>query len=385
MHRNFWLASVALAALIGLTGCSTAVVSATPTPVAFKACMLGDDGGFTDGGINQDAYFGLQQSQAQFGVHISQISLQATDSSLRVRRLVNRLVSRQCNLIISIGDKPSSAMFNAAQRNPKIQFVQLDSTPLQGESVAPQNLSQVVFNTDVANFEAGYLAAAESTTKVVGVIGAEDSLAAKRGIWYFRQGAQYFAKTTGAAIVVAGAPTSMQNTWHLINSNSSAAWVKDNVRAVLASGADVLMPFGVNGLAAAQEVSKISGSLIIGSDSDWFAEPRYATVKSIILASVQKQISGVVVQLVSTATAGGTATPTASTQSAKSPVPASSGAAASSGVGASSGAPAASVSQGVVSITASHDVGYPAGIDAQFASIAAGIANGTISVDPYSN
>jgi basic membrane lipoprotein Med (substrate-binding protein (PBP1-ABC) superfamily) len=59
----------ALVAVGMLSGCTPEVVSATPTPVDYKACMLSDVGGFSDGGLNQSAYYALQQAKVQFGVH----------------------------------------------------------------------------------------------------------------------------------------------------------------------------------------------------------------------------------------------------------------------------------------------------------------------------
>ena len=57
-------------AVMGTSACATEQVSASPTPVAYKACMISSREGFSDSGINAEAYYGLLQSEAQFGSQI---------------------------------------------------------------------------------------------------------------------------------------------------------------------------------------------------------------------------------------------------------------------------------------------------------------------------
>jgi basic membrane protein A and related proteins len=363
----------AVAAVGMLAGCAPEVVSATPTPVDYKACMLSSVGGFSDGGINQAAYFGLQQAKVEFGVQISQAETAATDSPAKIQSLINKLVSRKCNTVFGIGIYAGTALLNAAQLNPDVNFVQLDARGELQVPVQPENLTRIAFDTDSAYFQAGYLAAEKSQKHIVGVLGASDSVAAKRAIWYFRQGVNYYAADSGVKVELLGAESTTVSSWKLISSAASGQWVKDNVGALTALGADVILPIGIDGLAAAQEAAKTSGVSVIGSDSDWFKQPKFESVKSVILASVQKLIGEQVLNAIGANAPGAQISP--------SPSPTAIGAAAAAGDG--SAVPASQLVQGLVQITPSHGISYPNATDTTLAQLANSIEDGTIVLKPF--
>jgi basic membrane protein A len=362
----------AIAAVGLLSGCTPEVVSATPTPVDYKACMLSSVSGFSDGGINQAAYFALQQAKVQYGVQISQAETAVADSHSKIQSLVNRLVARNCNLVFGVGLYVGDALLNAAQSNPDVEFVQLDARGELKAPVQPENLTRIEFNTDQAYFQAGYLAAEKSKTKVVGVVGASDSVQAKRAIWYFRQGVNQYSAQSGVAVQLVGAQTTLINSWRLISSQASPQWVKDNAALLTALNADVILPIGINGLAAAQEASKTPGVSVIGSDSDWYQQPRYETVKSVILASVQKLIGEQVLQAIAARLPGAseaTPTPTATDVSSEQVT--------------GNVAPASQLLQGAVQITPSHEISYPNATESTLARLVSDIADGTIVLKPF--
>ena len=363
----------AIAAVSMLSGCTPEVVSATPTPVDYKACMLSSVGGFTDGGVNQEAYFALQQAKVQFGVRISQAETAATDSPAKIQSLINKLVSRQCNLVFGIGMASGDALLSAAQKNPDVEFVQLDARGELQVPVQPENLTRVAFDTDSAYFQAGYLAAEKSQQHVVGVLGASDSSAAKRAIWYFRQGVNYYSADSGVKVELVGAESNKVSSWRLISSAASSQWVKDNVGALTALGADVILPIGIDGLAASQEASKTEGVSVIGSDSDWFKQPKFESVKPVILASVQKLIGEQVLTTIAVHVPG--------IQVSPSPSPTSTDEAAATVDG--SAVPASQLVQGLVQITPSHDISYPNATDSTLAQLAKSIEDGTIVLKPF--
>jgi basic membrane protein A len=368
-NRIIGVTAGALAAVGMLSGCAAEVVSATPTPVDYKACMLSSVGGFDDGGINQAAYFSLQQAKVQYGVQISQAETAATDSPAKIQSLVNKLVSRNCNLIFGIGIYSGDALLKAAQLHPAVNFVQLDARGEIKVPVQPENLTRVQFDSDSAYFQAGYLAAEKSNNHVVGVVGASDSVSAKRAIWYFRQGVNYYSAESGVNVELLGAESTDIGSWRLIDSAASAQWVKDNVGAFTSLRADVILPIGIDGFAAAQEVAKTPGVYVIGSDSDWYQQPKFETVKSVVLASVQKLIGEQVLAEIASHLPGlqaspiPTATDVASTDSAV--------------------APASQLVQGLVQITPSHEVSYPNATESTLAQLAKSIEDGTIVLKPF--
>jgi len=363
----------AIAAVSMLSGCTPEVVSATPTPVDYKACMLSSVGGFSDGGVNQAAYFALQQAKVQYGVRISQAETAATDSPAKIQALINKLVGRQCNLVFGVGIYAGDALLSAAQKNPDVNFVQLDARGELQVPVQPENLTRVAFDSDSAYFQAGYLAAEKSQKRIVGVIGASDSVAAKRAIWYFRQGVNYYSTDSGVKVELLGAESTTISSWRLISSAASGQWVKDNVGALTALGADVILPIGIDGFAAAQEAARTQGVSVIGSDSDWFKQPKFESVKSVILASVQKLIGEQVLSAIAGHVPGMQVSP--------SPSPTSTDEAAATVDG--SVAPASQLVQGLVQITPSHDISYPNATDSTLAQLAKSIEDGTIVLKPF--
>lgn len=282
--------AIALASV--LTGCSAAEENATPTPVAFKACMVATSAGFNDGGFNQLAYFGLQQAMVEYGPSISVLATQS-DNVYSVTSAAKKLVSRGCNLVIANGTKAYSALLPLADGNPALHFVALGYNTNVG-SMEPtpinNNLTAIAFDGRSAFLQAGYLAAAASNSGRVGVIGASGNPVVQTEIWYFRQGVMQYSQRTGKSVSIFGAQQADPSSWDLVPAYTSATLLKSKTRAIIGSGADVIFPVGLNGLPVAQAASDL-GAKVIGSDSEWVSQARYATVKSAILASVVKNIA----------------------------------------------------------------------------------------------
>lgn len=302
------LAALTLAAL-SAAGCAEQIDTATPTPVDYKACMISNNAGFSDGGASQTSYFGLQQAQAQFGPAISVVQLKSDSDASRTLWGAKLLVSRGCNLIFAVQDN-YSALATLANGNPNVRFVEIDSSPAGGmiQPTPNQNLNHLVFDSRAAYLEAGYLAAAKSQTGKVAIIGAVGKSTSLSAIWYFRQGIHQYNEATGKVVEIVNAQQADTSSWTLMSANSLAPAVKRATRQALLAGADVLFPMGVNGLAVAQ-VAQENHALVIGSDSDWAAQDRYASVKTAILASVTKPLAQAVVTEVAQGMGLATATP----------------------------------------------------------------------------
>jgi basic membrane protein A len=299
MKLRFASAFVALSLMAGaFSGCSADKESATPTPVAFKSCLISTSAGFNDGGINQAAYFGLQQAVVQMGTSVSVLEAK-TDSAGSVTAAGKKLVSRGCNLVMAVGQYSYDGLLPLANGNPDVKFVALDFRAGGQMLQAADNLTIEAIDTRLAYLQAGYLAAASSKQGIIGVIGASTPGAIDE-IWYLRQGVfQYLAKH-GKTTQILGADRAEPETWSLLDPATSPSKISSRAVRLISSGADVLVSVGVNGLPAAQ--AALAGkAVIIGDDTDWSLQSRYATVKAAILASVLKPIADAVTSSVSNA------------------------------------------------------------------------------------
>ena len=359
--------SIAAMTLV-LTGCSSEVISATPTPVAYKACMSTSPAGVNDGGVNQSAYFGLQQAEAQFGVAISVVQASAKPTVGLYERALQRLIGRGCNLIFAVGGNQNDAVYAKAAANPKTHFVLVDQPPFSVRTAMQSgdyaNVQSVSFDTTVAAFQAGYLAASHTKTSTVGVIAGRGDVISQAEVWFFRQGVSYFNRFNPASqVVVIGAADDLSAWWTLPEA-ASPAKVKALVAKLLGLGADVVFPVGVNGLAAAQQVATVPGRVVIGSGSDWYLQARYETVKPVILSSVHKVVSSEVASLVGSQLSMVSASPQSSTAVA-------------------SPSPMLPVIAGQVTLVAEHSVAFGSNVQTTLEQIAKQIADSTIVLDPF--
>jgi len=362
--RSAKLALGLLATALLASGCSTNIVSATPTPVDYKACMSVSPAGLADGGLNQNAYFGLQQAAVQYGVGISATEAGATQSVGDYQRRIDRLIKRGCNLIFAVGGNQNAAVYSKARTHTNIRFVLVDQAPYIIHTLMRvgdyNNVTALNYDSAIASFQAGFLAASHSTSKVVGVISGTDDRVAQTEVWYFMQGVEHYNLANPAAeVLVVGASGSNPATWWNLAESASPKSVKQSVGHLLTLGADVVFPVGVNGLAATQEVALKPGAVVIGTDSDWYTEARYATVKNMVLASIHKMVASDIANLVGKYFA--------QSQSSASPT---------------SNANEVTIA-GLVKLTPQHAIDYGSGVQGQLDDLAQQISAGQILVTPF--
>ena len=206
-----------------------------------------------------------------------------------------------------------------ANGNPKIQFVELDPRPVTVDTqpTPNHNLLHIVYDYRVAYLQAGYLAAALAESGSVGVIGAAGDPTVEDEIWYFRQGVDQYAEKISKLVGIVGAQGAESSSWKLLPAGATASQLRKRATQVIAAGADVILPIGVNALPVAQ-VALADKKLVIGTDSDWAQQERYSIVKDAVLASVTKAVSQTVVDQV--AKAMGVSAPSPSPAAAYSPV-----------------------------------------------------------------
>jgi basic membrane protein A len=286
-----------------LTGCSATPVSSTPTPVDFKVCLVSDQNGFSDNGVNQAAYFGLLQSEAQLGPMTSAIELGSGDSKAKATHAVATLVKRDCRMIFAVGQINVSGVRAAATRNPEITFALLDAqlTSSDGSDLTIPNVVSVGFDGILAATQAGYLAASKTQNSMVGVIGDKNSNQTVATILAFRDGVKQFNVAHQAQVSVIGADSSDSSSWRLIGNVPTPSRVEANVRDLLRSGASVVFGVNVSNLAVAKAVAQFPETSMIGWNADLYLDPDFADYKPLLLASIQKSVSGLLVSVTESA------------------------------------------------------------------------------------
>ncbi|MFC4784243.1 BMP family lipoprotein [Nocardioides sp. MAHUQ-72] len=257
-------AVVGIAALV-LAGCGSrpsdsADDSSSPTPSEstsssapaeshpdFKACEVSDSGGFDDKSFNQTSLKGLTDAKADLGIQTAQVE---SNSDSEYADNIAELVKQGCNSITTVGFLLGDATEAAAKKNPKVDFSIVDF----GYEKPTKNLKGLTFNTAEPSFLAGYLAAAQSESGIVGTFGGLNIPTVSIFMEGFRQGIEQFNKDNGADVKLLGwdgKDGSFLNTFDDKSKGQSVA------EGMIQQGADIIFPVagpaGLGGLQAAKD------------------------------------------------------------------------------------------------------------------------------------
>ncbi|GCD21218.1 BMP family ABC transporter substrate-binding protein [Cellulomonas sp. H30R-01] len=269
----------------------------TAAATDFKGCMVSDFGGFDDNSFNQSGIEGLERAVDELG--IEQATAESTDAG-QYKTNVDSMIQASCDLIITVGFNLADTTAEAADANPDQHFALIDS----GVDPARDNVKPLLFNTQEAAYLAGYVAAAMSKTGAVGTFGGEPYPSVTIFMDGFYDGVQKYNEDNGTAVKVLGWDKTAQN-GTFTNTFEITAKGEEATNALIAQGADVILPVaGPVGEGALTAARAAGGVLVIGVDSDFWEQPKYAQYKDIILTSVLKQIGQSVFDTIS-ATAEG--------------------------------------------------------------------------------
>ena len=292
MNKNI-LKGLALASVAALTlaGCASAPAEPTVTPVDYKACMVSDEGGFDDGSFNEEAYNGLKEAIAVLGVQSAEAqSASGTDYQPNV----DAMVAEGCNIVVPVGFALAAATDVASAANPSVNFAPVD-TNLTNADFSPKYVSNVkplLFDTAEAAFLAGYVAAGTSKTGKVATFGGAPYPSVTIFMDGFKQGVAYYNEVKGTKVKVLGTDGNDQSKWTMTGDFSDVAKGKTVSANFIKQGADVIMPVaGPVGAGSGQAALEAEGVYVIGVDTDWYKAPKFDEFKSLILTSVQKNMS----------------------------------------------------------------------------------------------
>jgi basic membrane protein A and related proteins len=251
----------------------------------FKACMVSDSGGFDDKSFNQTSLKGQTDAADQFGVQTAQVE---SNSDTEYGDNIDQLIGEGCNEITTVGFLLGDATEAAAKKNKDVDFAIVD---FAYEKPAP-NLKGLVFATDQPSFLAGYLAAAQSESGIVGTFGGLNIPTVTVFMEGFRLGVEQYNEDTGEDVQLLG----WDGTEGAFTEDFEDKGKGQSVGAdLIQQGADIIFPVagpaGLGGLQAAKD----NGALGIWVDTDGYESTEYG---DILLTSVVKGLDVAVTEAI---------------------------------------------------------------------------------------
>ena len=293
ISRNMFKGAAAAAVLaLALTGCSSA------PSVDYKACAVSDEGSWNDKSFNQSVFDGLTKAKTELGVQTADAE---SNSSEDFAPNLQAMVDEACDVTFAVGFNLVDAVNATAEANPDMHFVTID-----GWSNGATNLKPVGYEMAQSSYLAGYLAAAYSTSKIIGTYGGMqiDAVTAFMDGYYY--GAKAYEAETGTAITVLGWDPVAKTGEFMGDFTPNSGVSKTIAAGQVNAGADVLFPVGGDQFGACSEALKEAGvdnGVMIGVDKDIAkTSPQYADM---VLTSVEKRMTNAVYDIIKELSAGG--------------------------------------------------------------------------------
>jgi basic membrane protein A len=237
--------------------------------------MVSDSGGFNDKSFNQTSHDGLVNAAANLGVTTAEVE---SSSDAEYADNIDEMVNAGCNSITTVGFLLGDATLAAAKKNPDIDFQIVDFA----YDKAPKNLKGLTFDTGQPSFLAGYLAAAQSESGIVGTFGGLNIPTVTIFMTGFLQGVQKYNEDNGTDVKLLGWDGKDGSFTEDFEDKTKGQSVGEQL---IGQGADILFPVagpaGLGGLQAAKD----AGANAIWVDTDGFVSTEYG---SILLTSVVK-------------------------------------------------------------------------------------------------
>lgn len=300
--RKRALLSVALAgaSALVLAGCGAAPEdNGGDEGVDYLACAVSDEGSWNDKSFNEAAYEGLLKAEDELGVQIADAESASPED---FETNLTAMVDEGCDVIFAVGFNFSidNVIFDFATANPGAQFVWIDGWN-QGEA----NLKPIAYAMNESSFLAGYLAAAYSTTKVIGTYGGLNIPAVTDFMTGYYNGAKYYEAETGTAVTVLGWNPATPDQGDFVGDFANTAVAQTISEGQLAAGADVLFPVAGGLFTASATAIRDAGSnaVLLGVDKDIaLTQPELA---DITLTSVEKRMTQAVYDVIEDLSSGG--------------------------------------------------------------------------------
>ena len=277
------------------TASETATETSAPT-IDYLACAVSDEGSWNDKSFNESVYDGLKKAESELGVQVAEAE---SNSAEDFAPNLQAMVDQGCDITFAVGFNLVADVNAAAAANPEVQFVTID-----GWSEGNANLKPVNYAMEQSSYLAGYLAAAYSTTKVVGTYGGLQIPAVTAFMDGFYYGAKAWGAENGVDVKVAGWDAVAQTGQFIGGFAPNSGESKAIAAALVNQGADVLFPVGGDQFGAVSEAIKEAGiaGVMIGVDKDVaLTSPEYAAMT---LTSVEKRMTNAVYDIIAELSGG---------------------------------------------------------------------------------
>jgi basic membrane protein A len=284
--------AVVAAIALSLTGCA-----ANPA-ASFKACAVSDEGSWNDKSFNEAALDGIKKAESELGVQSANAE---SNSAEDFAPNLQAMVDAACSVTFAVGFNLIDPVNEAATNNPTMNFVTID-----GEVKAEQtNLKAVNYAMEQSSYLAGYLAAAYSTTKVIGTYGGMQIPSVTDFMSGYYYGAMQWSADTGMDIKVVGWDPKAEKGDFTGNFAPNSPESKTISLAQLNAGADVIFPVGGDQFSAVATAIEEANpaAVMIGVDKD-IALTNEAVAKY-VLTSAEKRMANAVFDVISEMVAGG--------------------------------------------------------------------------------
>jgi basic membrane protein A len=285
-RRRVRLAGGMTAGAILLVGASIALARAVGPDALngpLTGCEVTETPPLNDRAFNQAVFDGLTDAASEWGISVrDRVSGSPTPDEWT--RHIRDFVRQKCSLIVTVGAGMADTTVEAAKRNPDQRFLVTDASMDHGGD----NVLSVAFKTDEAAFQAGYLAAAMTTTGTVATFGGIPIATVTPFMSGFAAGVLYYNRLHKRKVKLVGWNARTQAGAFVSQDPTDFAAFNDMPAAsriaarFISSGADIIMPVDgpagaeAAGLAAAPWNGKI---LLIGVDSDqFFSTPGYSNL-----------------------------------------------------------------------------------------------------------
>lgn len=251
------------------------------------ACQVTDTGGVDDKSFNETAYRGLERSRDELGTEIAFLESQAiTDFEPNI----NAFLAQACDIIVTVGFLLGDATLAAAQANPDTNFAIVDVDFFDfdaGEDITLDNALELTFSTDQAAFLAGYLAAGQTQTGILGTFGGINIPPVTIFMNGFEAGMDHYNEVHGTDVKLLGWDRAAGEGLFTGDFEDQDKG-RSQAESLMEEGADIIMPVaGPVGLGAAAAITEADGVSMVWVDSDACVSTEFC---SVTLTSVMKNM-----------------------------------------------------------------------------------------------
>ncbi len=266
---------------VASAGTRTQVPKAATVASNIRACFMVSSLGVDDHGFNEEGWNALRDAHTAFGMKIEYL---AESGSVTWTTIGSEFISEGCNFIVGESFDTATEIQTLAEANPKLSFALVDDTL----SKPLKNVAELFYHTDQAAFLGGYVAAATTKTKIIGMFGNEPIPPVLTYLNGFYAGVKYYDKVNNAKVKTIGY-NPVTHSGEFMGSFTSTTINTQITNSELAQGADIIYGVGLPDSVAEAVLHYGHKTASIGVDSDGcFAYPALCPA---FFTSVEKNIT----------------------------------------------------------------------------------------------